>query len=295
MKKYVFILLIFGIYSLINAQSVGINTATPHSSALLEVVPLGTHKSWTVPTIFLTSETAKTGIVGANPAESMLIYNSNPALPAGKGLYYWSSDDQKWYFLVGQHSIDLFRNLTRYYTKDTQFSTGVSTTSTGVSLLTLDSGTTGWTMINESAGTPLSIPITVDQPSNFLDINLSGTWLTFTTGNGTYVDRGMEVVYGIFVNGKLKYTKSDSLLALNPCNINSFYVNANIPNVPLTSTSVTFGIMLRRIKGTSGASTLPSGSTLQIGGVSSGATQGCKNANAFENTTKATIYINQKL
>lgn len=285
----------FGFFTLISAQSVGINTSTPQSSALLEVLPNGTHKSWTVPIIFLANDTAKTGIVGANPAESLLVYNSNPALPAGKGLYYWSNGDQKWYFLVGQHSIDLFRYLTRYYTKDTQYSTGVSTTSTGVGLLTLDSGTTGWTMINESAGNPISIPITVDQSVNFLDINLSGTWLAFSSSNSTNIDRGMEVVYGIFVDGKLKYTKSDSLLALNPCNINSFYVNANIPNVPLTSTNVTFGIRLRRVQGTGGSTTFPTGSTLQIGGVSSGATQGCKNANAFENTTKATIYLNQKL
>ncbi|GEM_PF-588335 len=296
MKKIILGLSFLGLFNFTQAQSVGINTATPHVSAILEVIPSGTYKSWTVPTIFLSTETTKTGIVGGNPAESLLVYNSNPNLPAGKGLYYWSTTDQKWLFIVSQHSIDLFRNLTRYYTIDTQYETVLSNTATGSELFALDSGTTGWTMIKDTGGATLEIPITVDQPTNFLDINLSGTWITSSSANSTSVNRGVDIVYGVFVNDKLKYIKSDSFLALNPCTINNFYVNANIPNVSTTSDKITFGVKLRRIQGAANSTTtFPSGTTIKIGGVSTGATQGCKNANAFENTTKATVYVNQKL
>lgn len=280
------------------AQSVGINTATPHPSAILDVKDNGTHRSWTLPKIQLTSVTDSTVIVGANPAEALLIYNTNQNLPAGKGIYYWDATDNRWQFIVSQHTIALFRDLTRYYTKDTQASTGLDTTlpSTPPNFA-LDDDTTGWTMISD-----LTMPIQIDQPENYIEVNLSGTWLTHRHNNNNPVYRGIDVAYGIFVNNKLKYVKTESILALNPCNINNFYVNAVIANLAPTTAAppddhhdVSFGVRLRRVNTTGTATTFPANTTIKIGGTPSGASIGCKNANAFENTTKATIYVNQVL
>ena len=299
MKKILFILLISICSSWLNGQSVGINEANPHSSALLDVKAKNNHISWTLPKIALTDIFDKNVIVGANPAEALLIYNTNPNVPAGKGIYYWSANDNKWQFVVNQHSIDLFRDLTRYYTKDTEYPTTVSTTASGTTQYTLDSGTAGWTMIKDTGGVTLEVPVTIDQAVNFLDINLSGTWLTHSDSNDTNVNRGFEVAYGVFIDGLLKYVKIDSKLALNPCNINNFYVNSIIPNVATgVDRKLSFGVQLRRVQGNdNNTGSFPNNTTLKIGGASptSGATRGCKNANAFENTTKATVFVNQTL
>lgn len=282
-------------------QSVGINTATPHASAILDVKNNGAPQSWTLPKIHLTSVTDKSVIVGEDPANALMIYNTNGDLPAGKGIYYWDATDGRWQFIVSQHTIALFRDLTRYYTKDTEAATALSTAPSGLTNFTLNSSTAGWTMIKDTDGTNLTMPIQIEQPENYLDVNLSGTWITALGNNNDNVNRGFDVAYGIFVDGQLKYVKTESLLALNPCNINSFYVNAIIPNLSPTLNlndyhNVTFGVRLRRVQGTGNNTTnFPSGTSLKIGGAPSGASRGCKNANAFENTTKATIYVNQTL
>lgn len=296
MKNNFLFFALFMFFSASYGQSVGINTDTPHSSAILDVKTNGTHRSWTLPKIHLSTSSDKTGIVDEDPADALLIYNTNENLPAGKGIYYWDSTNGRWQFMVSQMTIELFRDLTRYYTKDSQTPTAISTTPVGATQYNIDSNTTNWTMIKDENGNTMELAITVDHPDNFLDINLSGTWLAYRNANNVSVARSYEVAYGIFVDGQLKYVKIDTLDAPNSCTLSNFYVNSIIPNISTAAEKITFGVQLRRVRGSgAGVTTFPTNTTLQIGGTATGGTTGCKNANAFENITKATVYINQTL
>ena len=66
------------------AQSVGIGTSAPDASARLEVS--ATNQGVLIPRVSLTSVTDATTI--PNPATSLLVYNTNAALPWGAGYYY---------------------------------------------------------------------------------------------------------------------------------------------------------------------------------------------------------------
>jgi hypothetical protein len=68
----------------INAQAVGIGTATPNSSALLDVSSAG--KGVLVPRVSLTALNDAATIV--TPATSLLVYNTNAALAGGTGYFY---------------------------------------------------------------------------------------------------------------------------------------------------------------------------------------------------------------
>lgn len=289
----VFAILIVGVAK---CQSVGINTSTPSQSSIFDVKVNGTHKSMTFPVVSLISKTDKTVIQNSNPAESLLIYNSNENIQGGKGIYFWNNDDNQWEFMVSQANISLFRDLTRYYTAETQNSLVLSSTPTNpASGYVPNSNTANWTMIKSAGSTDLSIPINVDQAINFLEINLTGTWLVHTNSNTTSVNRSYDLGYGIFVDGQLKYVRTDTAIGVNPCNISNFYVNTIIPNISTGSHTITFGVMLRRVRTSGTATTFPTNTTIKIGGPSTGATTGCKSINAFESSTKATVFVNQTL
>ncbi len=91
MKKITFIFLatfIFIGFS-IKAQNVGINPtgATPNSSAMLDVS--STDKGMLIPRVSLTSTSDVSTI--ANPATSLLVYNTNAGMSNGSvGFYYWN-------------------------------------------------------------------------------------------------------------------------------------------------------------------------------------------------------------
>ena len=70
--------------SLLWAQSVGIGTSSPDASARLEVS--STNQGVLIPRVSLTSVTDAATI--PNPATSLLVYNTNAALPWGVGYYY---------------------------------------------------------------------------------------------------------------------------------------------------------------------------------------------------------------
>jgi hypothetical protein len=70
--------------SLLWAQSVGIGMSSPDASAPLEVS--STNQEVLIPRVSLTSVTDATTI--PNPATSLLVYNTNAALPWGVGYYY---------------------------------------------------------------------------------------------------------------------------------------------------------------------------------------------------------------
>lgn len=65
-------------------QSVGIGTAAPNASARLDVT--STNQGVLLPRVALTSLTDATTI--PSPATSLLVYNTNTALPYGAGYYY---------------------------------------------------------------------------------------------------------------------------------------------------------------------------------------------------------------
>lgn len=297
MKKIILLLTLVSSLSESLAQSVGINTSTPNAAALLDIKPNGNHKSLTIPKIALTSKTDKSVINNSNPADGLVIYNSNPNVQGGKGIYFWNNDNQQWEFMVSQGNMDLFRNLTRYYTVETQNSLSVSTTASGANLYTIDSNNTGWTMVKDDSGTNnLTLSITVDQATNFLEINFTGTWMANTNSNSTSISRSYDVAYGIFVDGLLKYVRANTIEAKNPCNISNFYVNSVIPNITPGTYDVTFGVILRRVRNSGTSTTFPNNTSLSIGGTPNGsATTGCKSINAFESSTKATVFVNQTL
>ena len=83
----VFVILAAGmVVQTARSQAVGIGTSNPHSSALLEIS--STQKGILIPRIALTGLTDKTTIT--TPAASLLVYNTNNALPGGTGFYYWT-------------------------------------------------------------------------------------------------------------------------------------------------------------------------------------------------------------
>lgn len=99
------------------AQSVGIGTSTPNPSARLDIV--SSNQGILVPRVSLTSVTDAVTI--PNPAPSLLVYNTNPALPAGTGYYFnagtpaaprWTSINNEivWYHRSGTGSVTLNTN-----------------------------------------------------------------------------------------------------------------------------------------------------------------------------------------
>ena len=66
------------------AQAVGVGTATPNASAMLEVN--SSNKGLLVPRVSLASLTDAATIV--NPANSLLVYNTNSSISGGAGYYY---------------------------------------------------------------------------------------------------------------------------------------------------------------------------------------------------------------
>ncbi len=99
----VFFFIKFGVY----AQNVGVNAtgATPNTSAMLDIS--ATNKGLLIPRVSLTGITDATTIT--TPATSLLVYNTNAALPDGKGYYYNSgtSASPSWVkFFSGSQSND---------------------------------------------------------------------------------------------------------------------------------------------------------------------------------------------
>jgi len=71
-----------------NAQSVGIGSPAPHPSAALDIQ--ASNKGLLVPRVFLTGLFDTATI--ANPAPSLLVFNTNPNLDGGQGFYGWNGN-----------------------------------------------------------------------------------------------------------------------------------------------------------------------------------------------------------
>ena len=86
MKKQVFLIasLLGSVAVTAQTNSVGIGTAIPNSSAILDIT--STSKGVLLPRVSLGSVTDGTAIT--TPATGLLVYNTNAAMPAGTGIFY---------------------------------------------------------------------------------------------------------------------------------------------------------------------------------------------------------------
>lgn len=295
MKKTVFILL-FGVFISGFSQSVGINTTDadpPHASAILDIRynPAIGLQGVGMPKVFLNSLTDKSSINEGKPAHGLILYNTNPNLSSGKGLYYWSDTKQRWSFFVNQNSIGLFNNLTRYYAATYSLPVAVSVAKEGAPAYTANEDVTmrKWKLIDG-----LKKTITIDRAKNTANIHFSGTWIASSTVS---INRNVEFGYGVFVDGKLAFSRVDSKTFLHQCNISTFYVNSMVENLSVGSHVVEFGVIVRWISSYNDLALpkteFPAGTQLFLGGGSTGTN--CRNTNAFESSSKATIHITQDI
>jgi Chaperone of endosialidase len=99
MKKIIFVLVLALQGLFVNAQNVGIGTATPHPSARLEVA--ASDKGLLIPRVKIKSDSDNVTI--PNPAKSLLIFNSRDTANVVSGYYYWN--DSVWVALLSELNI----------------------------------------------------------------------------------------------------------------------------------------------------------------------------------------------
>lgn len=102
--KTIILLICFSIYILTSKgqQSVGIGTNSPNTSSLLEIN--SSSKGILIPRISLTGITDITTV--PSPANSLLVYNNNPALPDGRGFYYYNTITNEWTRLATNNNLN---------------------------------------------------------------------------------------------------------------------------------------------------------------------------------------------
>jgi Chaperone of endosialidase len=91
-KSSTLLLLLLCCSKLMYAQNIGIGTNSPNASSLLEVN--SNSKGILIPRVSLQSTTDVTTI--PNPVNALLVYNNNPALPDGRGFYYYNTFINEW-------------------------------------------------------------------------------------------------------------------------------------------------------------------------------------------------------
>lgn len=82
------------------------NGSEPHSSAILDINSFDSNKGLLLPRVSITSLSNEPTPVITDPAEGLIVFNtngSNPDIP--KGFYYWSEDDGgKWTQMLGDNN-----------------------------------------------------------------------------------------------------------------------------------------------------------------------------------------------
>lgn len=87
--------------TIVAQQNVGIGTNSPNTSSLLEIN--SNSKGILIPRVSLTGITDITTI--PSPANSLLVYNTNPALPDGRGFYYYNTITNEWTRLATNNNL----------------------------------------------------------------------------------------------------------------------------------------------------------------------------------------------
>lgn len=103
MKRYITATLagLLCTYSLARAQQIGIGTNSPNASSLLEIN--SSNKGILIPRISLTDITDITTI--PSPANALLVFNNNTALPDGRGFYYFNTITNQWVRLATNNNL----------------------------------------------------------------------------------------------------------------------------------------------------------------------------------------------
>src|ERR1700722_8894870 len=97
--KIYFIIVFFCMASAAYSQNVAINSSgTPASAAAILDLSNNANLGLLLPNVSLTSINDQTTIPATLP-DGLIVYNSNPSLPFGVGIYYWSVSSSKWLFL----------------------------------------------------------------------------------------------------------------------------------------------------------------------------------------------------
>lgn len=254
----------------------GINTLTPHASAALDV--RSTNKGVSFPKSSLQNYN-DVSIIN-NPAESLIIYNTNSSLPGKQGYYFW--DGAKWDYFFSDLNEDNLKNQTKYYSASStvpynftraasQFY-GYSAHVAGEIL-----NTAQWTVI-----TDLTKTIVIDRPANDVLMNISGM---FQANNGAANNTsGISSTIGFFIDDKLVDVKPMFMDFQSACSYRQYVINGNAKNLSVGNHTVKYAI--RNI-----ASPTISGLSVTYGAPNSS----CSPAtlSAFEASISGTIFINQ--
>ncbi|MEO8111081.1 MAG: hypothetical protein ABI594_13645, partial [Ginsengibacter sp.] len=105
MKTFLSLLFCSIIFSQTFSQNVAINNdgTPPSASAMLDIK--NANKGLLIPRVSLVSETDAVTI--PSPVLSLLVYNTNAALPEGAGFYFWNGNS-KWSKLATSNSLNNF-------------------------------------------------------------------------------------------------------------------------------------------------------------------------------------------
>ena len=103
-----FLLTVFLFFTVSGMAQVAINDngSEPHASAILDINSFDSNKGLLLPRVNITSLSNEPTPVIANPAEGLIIYNTNDSDPdIPKGFYYWSeTDGGKWTHMLGDNN-----------------------------------------------------------------------------------------------------------------------------------------------------------------------------------------------
>lgn len=218
---------------------VGINNSNPHPSSTLDVY--SSSKGVSFPNVYLQSYTDVTTI--PNPAESLIVYNTNPNLRGNIGYYFW--DGTKWAYLFNDINKTNLMNSSRYYSGIS--STGYHFTKSAnqfYSTADLPIGGTinnEWTVIND-----LTQNIIVDRTNNEILFNISGMVQANNTNSGNNIFSS----FGFFIDDQLVSVKPISIDLLQSCTRREFSVYAVTSNLSIGNHTVKFAIRNRTTNST---------------------------------------------
>ncbi|MCU7615954.1 hypothetical protein NZ698_01985 [Chryseobacterium sp. PBS4-4] len=271
-----FLLILLGTNFDAQSGSVGIGTANPNSSAILDLV--SSSKGIMIPKVSLNQNNISDySFMATTPTVSLLVYNTNASFSGGTGLYYW--DGTKWAFYFNTANINLLLGITKYASKI--YNTGVSTNN-----YPADATSVGSFVNGISIGSPW-VEITDPTPFNFtIDRVTNNAVVTFTgmlqLNNSSSSSASVTYGLGIFIDDKLISSKSASMNIDNTCAFQEFTITGIVNNLTVGNHTVKLGVMNR----SSTTST-----TMSYGQKASS----CTNISNDEARISAIVLINQPL